>query len=73
MRPSGILHRHSADVLCILASDPVTHPRSVGAVARRDDTGQSGIDILVDRETGFALLQQQASLAEALADLPSGR
>ena len=68
MRPSEILQRHRLDVLRILASYPVAHPRVIGSVARGDDTEQSDIDILVDREAGFTLLQQ-ANLAEALADL----
>lgn len=68
MRPSQILQRHRLDVLPILAPHPAAPFCVIGSVAHEDDTEQTGIDILVDREARFSPLEQ-ANLVEVLADL----
>lgn len=49
MRPSEALAKHRDEVLRIIARYPVSNPQLFGSTARGDDTEESDLDILVDR------------------------
>ncbi len=68
MRPSEILRAHREMVLQIIAAHHATNPRVIGSVARGEDTADSDIDLLVDRQQGMTLLEQ-AYMTEKLEEL----
>jgi predicted nucleotidyltransferase len=69
MRPSQILHMHSAEIHEILGRYPMlSNLRVFGSVARREDTDSSDIDLLVDPGPD-ATLFDMGSLNEDLEKL----
>jgi predicted nucleotidyltransferase len=69
MRPSEALARHRDEVLEIIARYPVSNPRVFGSVARGDDTENSDLDMLVERDGPldyFQLFALEGELAKLL-------
>lgn len=50
MRPSEVLARYRNEILEVIGRYPVSNPRIFGSTARGEDTDDSDLDILVDRD-----------------------
>jgi predicted nucleotidyltransferase len=69
MRPSEALAKNRDKVLEIIARYPVSNPRVFGSAARGDDTEDSDLDMLVERNGPlgyFELFDLESELANLL-------
>jgi uncharacterized protein len=72
MKPSLALDAHREEIRRIVAANRGLNPRVFGSALRREDTGSSDLDLLIDAAEGMTLFDM-AAMAAAIESLTRAR